>query len=369
MPTQMLTRDERRVSPGLSTAASTEDDELVAAVRRQAKRVHRLKLNVVAWVLGTIALTTLWVGAEWQANGAFEHFGNEGNRGDWNPTLWALAVGALGADRRDHGAARRLRAARRRRPRSIARSNGCSRSSWLATRPLTPELRRLARTRIERLRRLTFHAAAWVLGMVVLTPLWALIEWQDNGGLRALEQQQPARATGSPGSSTSAASGRSQSRSSPSGRTSSGRHARRRAADPSNAAGERRPPTARAGPGRWHGGPRRSGIDLYWLPLGAGGHSVRLNGRVYETVAARLQRRQPRDLYHAALEVRLPEGRFVIEQAPVRDADGGGARRRRRGRGRPAAGRSASGSSATRFAAGATASSQTSPRRSQAHTP
>ncbi len=28
------------------------------------------------------------------------------------------------------------------------------------------------------------------------------------------------------------------------------------------------------------------GVDLYWLPLGAGGHSVRLNGRVYEAVAA-----------------------------------------------------------------------------------
>ena len=30
--------------------------------------------------------------------------------------------------------------------------------------------------------RLQFHVAAWVLGMIVLTPLWALIEWQDNGG-------------------------------------------------------------------------------------------------------------------------------------------------------------------------------------------
>src|SRR5919109_170782 len=65
-----------------------------------------------------------------------------------------------------------------------------------------------------------------------------------------------------------------------------------------------------------------SGIDLYWLPLGAGGHSVRLNGRVFEAVAARLERRQPCDLYHSALEVSAPEGRFVIEQAPVRDVNG-----------------------------------------------
>jgi hypothetical protein len=61
-----------------------------------------------------------------------------------------------------------------------------------------------------------------------------------------------------------------------------------------------------------------SWIDLYWLPLGAGGHSVRLNGRVYEHIAAALQQRTPRDLYHAALEVGTPEGRFVIEQAPAR---------------------------------------------------
>ena len=65
------------------------------------------------------------------------------------------------------------------------------------------------------------------------------------------------------------------------------------------------------------------GVDLYWLPLGAGGHSVRLNGRVFEAVAARLERRTPCDLYHSALEVRVPEGRFVIEQAPVPDSYGG----------------------------------------------
>jgi hypothetical protein len=63
-------------------------------------------------------------------------------------------------------------------------------------------------------------------------------------------------------------------------------------------------------------------VDLYWLPLGAGGHFVRLNGRVYEALAARLQRRPARDLYHAALQVELPEGTFVIEQAPVHDWSG-----------------------------------------------
>jgi len=64
-------------------------------------------------------------------------------------------------------------------------------------------------------------------------------------------------------------------------------------------------------------------VDLFWLPLGAGGYSVRLNGRVFEAVAARVQHRSARDLYHSALELRLPSrGRFVVEQAPVPDAHG-----------------------------------------------
>ena len=65
-----------------------------------------------------------------------------------------------------------------------------------------------------------------------------------------------------------------------------------------------------------------SGVELYWLPLGAGGHSVRLNGRVYERLVAWLEGREALDLYHAALRVELPEGSFVIEQAPVRDGHG-----------------------------------------------
>lgn len=58
-------------------------------------------------------------------------------------------------------------------------------------------------------------------------------------------------------------------------------------------------------------------VDLYWLPLGAGGHCVRWNGRVFEALAAGLERRERSDLYHSALEVRLAGERHVIEQAPV----------------------------------------------------
>jgi len=63
-------------------------------------------------------------------------------------------------------------------------------------------------------------------------------------------------------------------------------------------------------------------VDLFWLPLGAGGRSVRLNGRVFEAVAARLAQRPAKDLYHSALVVGVPEGTYVIEQAPVRDTNG-----------------------------------------------
>jgi hypothetical protein len=63
--------------------------------------------------------------------------------------------------------------------------------------------------------------------------------------------------------------------------------------------------------------PGGAAVDLYWLPLGAGGHSVRWNGRIFEWVVARIERRDRCDLYHSALEVRLQEGRFVIEQAPA----------------------------------------------------
>jgi hypothetical protein len=63
-------------------------------------------------------------------------------------------------------------------------------------------------------------------------------------------------------------------------------------------------------------------VDLYWLPLGAGGRFVRLNGRVYEWIASGVQRRPSCDLCHSALQVEVPEGSYVIEQAPVHDWSG-----------------------------------------------
>ena len=64
------------------------------------------------------------------------------------------------------------------------------------------------------------------------------------------------------------------------------------------------------------------GVDLLWIPLGAGAHVVRITGKLFEAVSARIRRRPPCDLYHSALVVHAPEGRFVIEQTPVPDGAG-----------------------------------------------
>lgn len=64
-------------------------------------------------------------------------------------------------------------------------------------------------------------------------------------------------------------------------------------------------------------GPPASWVDLYWLPLGAGGHVVRWNGRLYEALAAHHAHRRRAKLFHAALEVHHEGERYVIEMAPV----------------------------------------------------
>jgi hypothetical protein len=84
-------------------------------------------------------------------------------------------------------------------------------------------------------------------------------------------------------------------------------------------------PTKETGPCELEPAPQagEASIDLYWLPLGAGGWFVKLNGRIYEAIKALIERRRRFDLYHTALVVRVPEGRFVIENSwPIPAADG-----------------------------------------------
>ncbi len=67
---------------------------------------------------------------------------------------------------------------------------------------------------------------------------------------------------------------------------------------------------------------QHAAVDLLWIPLGAGAHVVRVSGRIFEAVSALVRRRERCDLYHSALEVHAPEGRYVIEQTPVPVGDG-----------------------------------------------
>jgi hypothetical protein len=67
--------------------------------------------------------------------------------------------------------------------------------------------------------------------------------------------------------------------------------------------------------------PDSAAVDLYWIRLGAGGHYVRFNGRVFEALEAALQRRPRCDLYHAALLVEVDGDRYAIELAPSPDAE------------------------------------------------
>jgi len=63
------------------------------------------------------------------------------------------------------------------------------------------------------------------------------------------------------------------------------------------------------------------GVDLYWIPVGAGTHVVRVSSTIYEAVTARVRRRERCDLYHAALVV-VTDGPYAIEVAPIPDALG-----------------------------------------------
>jgi len=68
-----------------------------------------------------------------------------------------------------------------------------------------------------------------------------------------------------------------------------------------------------------------SSIELYWIPLGAGQQSVRVNGVLFEALRATVERRERCELYHSVLRLRVPSGAYWVEMAPV--ADGRGERR------------------------------------------
>ena len=62
--------------------------------------------------------------------------------------------------------------------------------------------------------------------------------------------------------------------------------------------------------------PESASVDLFWLPLGAGGYIVWFNGRAFEALSALRQRRARCDLYRTALEIRVRDERFTVEMGP-----------------------------------------------------
>jgi hypothetical protein len=66
---------------------------------------------------------------------------------------------------------------------------------------------------------------------------------------------------------------------------------------------------------------RAAAVDLYWIPLGAGGHCVRFNGLMFEAIQAARGHRRRCDLYHTALVIGCDGEDYTIESAPSPDAD------------------------------------------------
>jgi hypothetical protein len=98
--TELLTKNERKLSEPIPPAARP-DDELRAFARKHLERVHRLKLNIAAYVLGIVVLTPVWALVEWQSNGGFQRWSTNSQPGDWEPwilyvaLIWGLVVAIM----------------------------------------------------------------------------------------------------------------------------------------------------------------------------------------------------------------------------------------------------------------------------------
>jgi len=57
------------------------------------------------------------------------------------------------------------------------------------------------------------------------------------------------------------------------------------------------------------------GLDLYWIPIGAGADVVRIGGTVF-------QLRAHSDIYHSALVATTSDANFIIEMSPIPAARG-----------------------------------------------
>jgi hypothetical protein len=87
----MFTTNERTAME--PSADAQAEDELRRWARKHVERVRKLKRDLAAFLVGMIVLTGIWAVIEWQDNGGFERFSDEGNPGDWQP--WILYVALI----------------------------------------------------------------------------------------------------------------------------------------------------------------------------------------------------------------------------------------------------------------------------------
>lgn len=57
--------------------------------------------------------------------------------------------------------------------------------------------------------------------------------------------------------------------------------------------------------------------ELWWIPVGAGGHVTRHTSRWWELFQAHRDHRSPQPLFHTALEIFVDETRYLIEMTPA----------------------------------------------------
>ena len=88
VPAEMLMKNEPTALQPPPTAPA--EDELRRWARKHVEHVRKLKRDVAVFGLAMVVLTAIWALIEWQDNGGFERFSNDGNPGDWEP--WILYV-------------------------------------------------------------------------------------------------------------------------------------------------------------------------------------------------------------------------------------------------------------------------------------
>ena len=99
MPAELVTKNGQVTSP--PTVPAIAEDELRAFARKRIERIRRVKMHVAGYVVGMLVLTPVWLLVEWQDNGAFERWSDQGNPGDWEPwilyvaLIWGLVVALM----------------------------------------------------------------------------------------------------------------------------------------------------------------------------------------------------------------------------------------------------------------------------------